>query len=369
MKKLFPFVLALALAGCSNSPKTVTTSPKSAPGASLDTTQTASVPDFARLTLAGSITSGNVTIYPITSTQPSQKELDDMVTLDEAKRKDWVEITEQADETVEFLEVKNTGPKAIFLMGGEILLGGKQDRIVSKDTIVKPGETVKVPVYCVDQGRWSETYSEFKPTGKMAPHEVRRAATVAKNQEAVWSDVATTNARGRRVHVDDIGGYALRPDGDSSGMPALGGSESIKTTLDTKLVQKRQAEADPIIEALRKQDNVIGIVIVVNGEIQGFEYFGSNTFFEKAVSSILKGVFTDSLVAEKGKSKVTATMKDASAFVADCLKGKSTKVESLGGYSVNSMDSADSDGVTIGGSPSAAGSDSGLYRGSYFKKK
>jgi hypothetical protein len=362
MKKLFPFVLALALAGCSNSPNTVTTSPKSAPGVSLDTTQTASVPDFARLTLAGSITSGNVTIYPITSTQPSQKELDDMVTLDEAKRKDWVEITEQADETVEFLEVKNTGPKAIFLMGGEILLGGKQDRIVSKDTIVKPGETVKVPVYCVDQGRWSETYSEFKPTGKMAPHEVRKAATVDNDQTRVWSKVAGANKVGRTVALgSDVSGVAA--------LPTLNGSESIKSTLDTKLVQKRQAEADPIIEALRKQDNVIGIVIVVNGEIQGFEYFGSNTFFEKAVSSILKGVFTDSLVAEKSKSKVTATMKDASAFVADCLKGKSTKVELLGGYSVNSMDSADSDGVTIGGSPSAAGSDSGLYRGSYFKKK
>ncbi|MEQ1936258.1 MAG: DUF6569 family protein, partial [Fimbriimonadaceae bacterium] len=247
MKKLFPFALALALAGCANSPKPGATGPASFPVANLDTSQTASIPEFSRLTLAGSISSGNVTIYPVTSTQPSQKELDDMVTLDEAKRKDWVEITEQEDETVEFLEVKNTGPKAIFLMGGELLLGGKQDRIVSKDTIVKPGETVKVPVYCVDHGRWSDTYSDFKPTGKMAPQEVRKAATVEKDQGLVWDKVASVNKVGRRAVLAgdaSTGGVRLE------GMPALTGSESIKKTLDTKLVQKRQAEADPIIEAL-----------------------------------------------------------------------------------------------------------------------
>ncbi|MEQ1824168.1 MAG: DUF6569 family protein [Fimbriimonadaceae bacterium] len=343
MKKLFPLALAVILVGCSSSDRVATKENAAIPA------KATGIEGFSRLAVAGPIEQGNVTIYPVTSTQPSQKEMDDMVTLDEAKRKNWVEITEQEDETVETLEVKNTGPQPILLMGGEILLGGKQDRIVSKDTVVKPGETVKVPVYCVDQGRWTDGAEKFEPSGNYAPSKVRKAAVIDKDQNGVWSRVAAVNRSG--------------------GVPAesSGGSESIKVTLDSKAVQARQADANTVVESLRKQKNVVGIVVVVNGEIQGFEYFGSNKLFNKAVQTVLKGAFTDSLVAGKATSSEKISVKDASAFVADCLKGENTYQGRSGDYAGFLTNGSISEGVTLG-ARAKIGEEKKLYRGSFFKK-
>lgn len=352
----FANILALAIVGCSTSEPIVSgttggTGTTGNPGTTTELLES-SIPGMTGLTLTSAVSNGNVTIYPVTSKKSSQKDLDDMVTLDEAKRKGWVEIVERPDETVEELEVINNGPKAIFLMAGEVLLGGKQDRIVAKDTIVKPGETVKVPVFCVDQGRWSGG-EKFAPSAKFAPSKVRKAASFEQDQGLVWDNVAAANKS-----VSEVDPTLRASRGDS-----------LKKSFDSQALKDREADAEEVTAEILKIKDVVGVVVMVNGKVQGFEYFGSNTFFGKALPSVMRGVFNDSLIAAKG-AKGNADAKAAAAFVADCLAGRQSRTSGQAGFSYFKTEAKASSGVIMGGATAADanGTAAGIYRGSFFNK-
>lgn len=349
MKGVLVIALAIVMVGCQ--PEKVGKPGEGQTPAQQPVTTTkieaTTVPGMEGLQLASAVSNGNVTVYPVTASKKLSKDLDDMMTLDEARRKGFVEIVEQPDEQVEELEVINKGPKAIFLMAGEVLLGGKQDRIVAKDTIVKPGESVKVPVFCVDQGRW-EGGESFAPSAKFAPSEVRRAAAVEKDQGLVWDKVASANAT--------IGG-AYDPT-----IKAKAG-DSLKKTLDSKALQSREKDADALTASILKDANVVGVVTVVNGNIQGFEYFGSNKFLGKALPAIMRGVVTDSMVEGQSK-KGSAGSSEAAAFVADCLSGKNTRDGEKGEFCYFKTSGVSHQGVYMA-RPQAGGKQE-VYRGSFF---
>src|SRR5712691_4134753 len=62
----------------------------------------------------------------------------------------------QGGASVNQLVLINRGKKPLVLLAGELVSGGKQDRIVAKDRIVGPGERpLPLDVFCVEHGRWS----------------------------------------------------------------------------------------------------------------------------------------------------------------------------------------------------------------------
>ncbi|MGI8923030.1 MAG: ARPP-1 family domain-containing protein [Fimbriimonadales bacterium] len=143
--------------------------------------------------LGDPVTYENATFVPVLSTKEPNQEMDDTITLSEAKKNKWVEIIEvPGDEQVSRLKVRNVGPKPLLLLGGELLLGGKQDRVVAKDTIIPPGETKDVEVFCVERGRWEGASTRFDYGGTMIPDRVRKAAQY-EGQERVWAGVSEMN--------------------------------------------------------------------------------------------------------------------------------------------------------------------------------
>jgi hypothetical protein len=63
----------------------------------------------------------------------------------------------------------NRSKKPLLLLAGEVVSGGKQDRIIGKDRIVLPGaEPLPLDVFCVEHGRWTTVSSQFKAANMMA---------------------------------------------------------------------------------------------------------------------------------------------------------------------------------------------------------
>src|SRR5262245_31333657 len=53
------------------------------------------------------------------------------------------------------LLVVNRGTKPLYLMPGEVIVGGSQDRAIAEETVIAgTGKAVSVEVYCVEPGRW-----------------------------------------------------------------------------------------------------------------------------------------------------------------------------------------------------------------------
>jgi hypothetical protein len=244
------------------------------------------------------ITHRNATFIPVlTETAPGKDEIvADVITLAEAKKNGWVEIIEiPGDEQVQSLRVRNNGPKPLLLLAGDLLLGGKQDRIVAKDVMVAPGETRSVSVYCVEQGRWSSGHKQFDYSDTMAPDSVRKAAQY-DGQQSVWDNVGAANAEA----VSDPKSSSIR-----------------EFVNDKETREKIVSGVDFVLGELDK-DNVVGVLFVLNGEIKTFELFGSPSIFSKAIKPVLESFLAEAAIAPESET-VRPNPSEWSAFIGRCL--------------------------------------------------
>lgn len=69
---------------------------------------------------------------------------------------------QETHEGIDSLYVKGDGSSHILLDSGTLFEGGRQNRVLRKPVIVEQ-KPVKVPVYCVEAGRWEKTDAAFKP--------------------------------------------------------------------------------------------------------------------------------------------------------------------------------------------------------------
>jgi hypothetical protein len=105
------------------------------------------------------------------------------LTLDEGLRSGEVEVTELGAALirrrpgtrppdraqVNSLALINHSKRPLILLAGEIVTGGKQDRVISKDRIIPPGaEPLPLDVFCVEPGRWHGASLSFEGKSLMA---------------------------------------------------------------------------------------------------------------------------------------------------------------------------------------------------------
>lgn len=101
---------------------------------------------------------------------------------------------------VPFLGVRNDGRLPILVPEGEVLAGAKQNRAVNLTVLVAAGSTFKLPVSCVEQGRWRYMSRHFRPAAfahpklrelKMKSAQRSRSAVgmPMADQGAVWDEV------------------------------------------------------------------------------------------------------------------------------------------------------------------------------------
>src|SRR5262249_42546619 len=112
----------------------------------------------------------------------------------EGMRRGVVTVSEKGDGgDVNSLALDNRSDKPLFLMSGEVVLGGQQDRIIGRDTIIPPKHKQNLPLYLLEHGRWNGE-ARFRAGGAMAHPKLRAQADFA-GQSEVWREVADKNAK------------------------------------------------------------------------------------------------------------------------------------------------------------------------------
>ena len=125
--------------------------------------------------------------------------------LHQAIAKKTIEVFEKAKANVTEVLARNLGVAPILLVEGEILVGAKQNRVVTATVLIPAGATVPVAVGCVQQGRWHFVSPQFDIGSMPAEPQLRarhvyESASVGRHDQArLWSDVAAL-MRGRGVH-------------------------------------------------------------------------------------------------------------------------------------------------------------------------
>jgi len=229
----------------------------------------------------------------------------------------WLQppIPRQHGPQVNQLTLINNSDRPLILLAGEIVTGGKQDRVVGKDRIVPPhSEPVDLGVFCVEPHRWIEITAQFGALGfSMAQLSVRLKAMAGKDQQAVWNEVAKSKA----AVAQTLPAPAAR---------ALAGTSSYAGTMENRAVQERvdamatpiERSYDKLMRELRAQ-KAVGAVVAVNGEIVWVDVFASAPLLEKYWPKLIRSYAAEA-VAARGPwtySPHVPSVKEAQAFLDD----------------------------------------------------
>jgi len=212
-----------------------------------------------------------LTLYPVYADEARVPPVD--LTFDEAMKQGILEIRELTPAEVNRVRLVSTAKDPIFVMGGEMMTGAKQDRIIGDDMIVPPGADLTIPVFCVEHGRWVAKSESFSSAGFIAAGPVRKARAAA-DQGEVWSEVASQQER----------------------LEAPSATGSLRSIQDSAAVQEK---LEPYRRALadfpREVPKARGVVVCVGDEIVSADLFSSGTLFAQLWPKLLDSYIVDAV--------------------------------------------------------------------------
>jgi hypothetical protein len=299
-------------------------------------------PPHDALHVLSPITHGNLTIFPVVG--GTDYDTSHILTLDEGIKAGSVIITEQGalrglvrrgsapsgSAEVNRLVLVNNSDRPLLLLAGEIVTGGKQDRVIGADRLVPPkSDPIDLSVFCVEPGRWvahSEQFGSMK--SQMAQPSVRVPAMAAKNQQQVWDQVAKARDSAAMASSVEVTSASPLVQADNADLArAMKGTTSYAATMAVPQVQRKldsvAGNYDGVLQQLRKT-GAKGVVVAVNGEIVWVDLFASNDLLVRYWQKLVRSYAAESLTAVSAHGK--ADEKEAQAFL-DRMKGNREVIE------------------------------------------
>jgi len=229
-------------------------------------------PLIDRVEVLAPIVVGSLALSPIVLRDAAGPE-PDLLVLDEALSIDAVEILESHE--VGNLIFANRSNRDVLLLAGEVILGGHQDRIIANSTVLSAHVTEKVPVYCVEQGRWGGSSDRFETAHAIA-HQRLRAKASFHDQDDVWAEVATSNAT--QQIASKTGTYR----------------DAAARQLDAATERERRLIARTLAELpVQQRGRLVGIAASINGKPTSVDVFASPALFGKIQMKLLRAYLTD----------------------------------------------------------------------------
>ncbi len=176
----------------------------------------------------------------------------------------------------------NNSKRPLLLLAGEIVTGGKQDRIIGKDRLVSAeSDPVDLNVFCVEPGRWVGASAKFGApmNGAIVQPSVRAKAMSDKDQQKVWNQVGQARTAMAETVTVEAGALAAAPIQESSSYARAVDNQEVKKQLDTVAAPVQQ-QYQSVIHQLRDR-HAVGVVVAVNGQIIWADVFASTSLLEK----------------------------------------------------------------------------------------
>lgn len=257
------------------------------------------------------------------------------LTLAEAMSRGLVRVHETGD--VNRLAVENLSrDRAIYIESGDIVKGGKQDRLLTVDVILEPNSgPVPIASFCVEQGRWSprgrESAQQFAANHAAAPGKAMKLLTrqagfddtaakpAARAQGQVWREVAGTMDKLER----QLGKPVAAPESRSS----------LQLALENKgLKQHVLRYVAALAPAIDGQEDVIGFAFAVNGQLNSAEMYGSPDLFARRWLRLLESAAVEA-VAERGQESASRpiSLDAVASFLRDAEAGHAAERQIGGG--------------------------------------
>lgn len=246
------------------------------------------------------------------------------LTLQEALAKRGVVVHETGN--VNELQIENTGSEEVFVQSGDIVKGGKQDRVLTVSLLVPPRSgRVQIASFCVEQGRWSsrgrESAARFESAdaampsrkAKMAmkaprPAEPNGSPETAQRQQEVWANVTRT----QQLLSRNVGQAVASPQSRSSLQLALE---------HEKLMDAKASYVSALKGKGEETNDVIGLVFAVDGKLNSADVYPSNALFRKMWAKLLQAAVTEAVAEKSASGEAPPSVAQVKSFLAGAEAG------------------------------------------------
>src|SRR6266853_2631618 len=292
----------------------------------------------------------NISVFPVVS--PYNQDTSLFLTLEEGLATGEVLVREQGSEglarsrdgrpvyipqstgaTVNQLVLINRSKRPLLLLAGELVSGGKQDRVIGKDRIVPVGAPpLPLDVFCVEHGRWTGS-SQFAAAKTIVHPSVRERAAVDQKQAEVWDAVrggttakAVPAAPPPQISTRSIQG-AIAGNGRTEAYEKIYESQAVGVSIDDFVneVQRRFANATSGL----KGERVVGVVVAYGGEVAWSDIFASGDLFDHYWRKLLRSYAVEALT--RPTYRQAASRDNADEFLRR-LTGRETQETEPGVY-------------------------------------
>lgn len=302
------------------------------------------------------IESGNLLLFPVVRANGKSAPSAPFLTLDEGLKNGAVEVTEAGKvrglvrhrggdpgvwnehfvgDQVNTLVLVNNSKQPLLLLAGEIVTGGKQDRVIAKDRIVPPdSDPIDLSVFCIEPGRWVESSSEFGASAKapvasfMVQPSIRENAMAAKNQQQVWDSVHGSIAAVDAAPKPSGGPMRAAPRPPTTSYAKAMQSEEFREKVDDAAAPLMKSREE-IMAQLRKE-GAVGVVVAVRGEIVWADIFSSTDLLSRYWTKLVRSYAAESLAP--GETHSAPTVADAQRFLETPNGGRETSEGTVGIY-------------------------------------
>jgi len=269
----------------------------------------------------------NLTVFPVVSS--SGYDTSAFLTLEEGLSSGEVTVSEQGAEaiyrnrdgsrpvaqnyggpSVNQLVLVNHGKRPLLLLAGELVSGGKQDRVIAKDRIVAPfGEPLPLNVFCVEHGRWSAG-SQFNEAKTIVHPSVREQAAVKQKQGDVWAAVTAGSvaampsaAPAPRVPSADLEA-TIRDEAPTQSYSKIYESRRVNSSVETVVseIQRRFRKESSGL----KGERVVGVVVAYGGEVAWSDIFASDELFNHYWNKLLRSYAVEAVARPTLREKASA---------------------------------------------------------------
>lgn len=212
----------------------------------------------------------------------------DYLLLDDGIARGDIRVTEINDGCVPELLLENKADLPVLLLDGEELVGAKQNRTLNLTILVAAKCTTRVPVSCVEAGRWAASSREMMASNHVM-YSMGRAARVAhvtnsmrvsgarsSDQSAVWRDIA---AKATRL-------------GSSSPTGAM-----------SAIFERHASSVDEFTRAFAWQSGQCGVAFAIGGKLLGLELFDCSEVMRKFFPKLVRSYALDALDTPSNSSE------------------------------------------------------------------
>lgn len=233
---------------------------------------------ISQISIDQAIAYENLTVYPLLGNREGDS---DYMILDEAIALDCVKVTEVSESgSVPELLLKNEADKPVLLLDGEELIGAKQNRIINLTILAPANQSIKIPVSCVEAGRWTHRSEAFSTSDRVfyskgrsqkmdqLHDSLRRSRRRNADQSAIWNSISEKSAN-------------MKTESNTGAM--------------ADIFEQHESSIKKYCQAFLPTEKQVGAMFAINGEIRGFELFDRSTTLKKLLPKLVQSYALDAI--------------------------------------------------------------------------